>query len=454
MEQLLAQARNGHLLRYALWLLVLGAVVGWGAIFFAGASSGAFDPSSIDTGDTAWMLVAAALVMLMTPAVGFFYGGMVSSKNVVSVLKQSLVILSLVSIQWVVIGYSLAFGPDIKGIIGGLDYLGLRGVGFAPNPDYAGTIPQLVFMIYQGMFAIITPALIIGAFVERIKFKTLVVFTLLWATLVYDPIAHWVWAPGGWLRSLGALDFAGGTVVHMSAGFSALAAALLVGERIERTHPGSVANNIPFVILGAVLLWFGWFGFNAGSALASGVLAANAFVVTNIAAAAAALTWTVLSWAENKKPSAMAAATGAVCGLVAITPASGFVGPVAAIAIGIIAGVVTYAAVFIRSNKVQIDDTLDVWAAHGIGGLIGALLTGIFAEKIINGAGANGLLFGNPKQLLIQIIAVAAAAIYSFVATWVILKILVAFKMPLRVTSSEEVQGLDLAVHGEAGYRL
>jgi len=454
MEQLLAQARNGHLLRYALWLLVLGAVVGWGAIFFAGASSGAFDPSSIDTGDTAWMLVAAALVMLMTPAVGFFYGGMVSSKNVVSVLKQSLVILSLVSIQWVVIGYSLAFGPDIKGIIGGLDYLGLRGVGFAPNPDYAGTIPQLVFMIYQGMFAIITPALIIGAFVERIKFKTLVVFTLLWATLVYDPIAHWVWAPGGWLRSLGALDFAGGTVVHMSAGFSALAAALLVGKRIERTHPGSVANNIPFVILGAVLLWFGWFGFNAGSALASGVLAANAFVVTNIAAAAAALTWTVLSWAENKKPSAMAAATGAVCGLVAITPASGFVGPVAAIAIGIIAGVVTYAAVFIRSNKVQIDDTLDVWAAHGIGGLIGALLTGIFAEKIINGAGANGLLFGNPKQLLIQIIAVAAAAIYSFVATWVILKILVAFKMPLRVTSSEEVQGLDLAVHGEAGYRL
>ena len=454
MEQLLAQARNGHLLRYALWLLVLGAVVGWGAIYFAGASSGAFDPSSIDTGDTAWMLISAALVMLMTPAVGFFYGGMVSSKNVVSVLKQSLVILSLVSIQWVVIGYSLAFGPDIKGIIGSLDYFGLRGVGFAPNPDYAGTVPQLVFMIYQGMFAIITPALIIGAFVERIKFKTLVIFTLLWATLVYDPIAHWVWAPGGWLRSLGALDFAGGTVVHMSAGFSALAAALLVGKRIERTHPGSVANNIPFVILGAVLLWFGWFGFNAGSALASGVLAANAFVVTNIAAAAAALTWTVLSWAENKKPSAMAAATGAVCGLVAITPASGFVGPVASLAIGIIAGVITYAAVFIRSNKVQIDDTLDVWAAHGVGGLVGAVLTGIFAEKIINGAGANGLLFGNPKQLLIQIIAVAAAAIYSFVATWVILKILVAFKIPLRVSSSEEVQGLDLAVHGEAGYRL
>lgn len=454
MEQLLAQARNGHLLRYALWLLALGGVVGWGAIYFAGASSGAFDPDSINAGDTAWMLASAALVMLMTPAVGFFYGGMVSSKNVVSVLKQSVVILALISIQWAVIGYSLAFGPDIGGIIGNLDYFGLRGVGFAPNPDYAATIPHLVFMIFQGMFAIITPALIIGAFVERIKFKTLVIFTLLWATLVYDPIAHWVWSPNGWLHALGALDFAGGTVVHMSAGFSALAAALLVGKRIERTHPGSAANNIPFVILGAVLLWFGWFGFNAGSALASGALAANAFVVTNIAAAAAALTWTVLSWAENKKPSAMAAATGAVCGLVAITPASGFVGPVASIAIGIIAGVITYAAVFIRSNKIRIDDTLDVWAAHGIGGLVGAVLTGVFAEKIINGAGANGLLFGNPGQLWIQIIAVAAAGIYSFVMTWLILKILVAFKLPLRVSSEDEAQGLDLAVHGEAGYRL
>lgn len=454
MEQLLAQARNGHLLKYALWLLALGGAVGWGAIYFAGASSGAFNPDSINAGDTAWMLASAALVMLMTPAVGFFYGGMVSSKNVVSVLKQSVVILSLVSIQWVVIGYSLAFGPDIGGLIGNLDYFGLRGVGFAPNPDYAATIPHLVFMVFQGMFAIITPALIIGAFVERIKFKTLVIFTLLWATFVYDPIAHWVWSPNGWLHALGALDFAGGTVVHMSAGFSALAAALLVGRRIERTHPGSAANNIPFVILGAVLLWFGWFGFNAGSALASGALAANAFVVTNIAAAAAALTWTVLSWAENKKPSAMAAATGAVCGLVAITPASGFVGPVASIAIGIIAGVITYAAVFIRSNKIKIDDTLDVWAAHGIGGLTGAVLTGVFAEKIINGAGANGLLFGNPGQLGIQIIAVAAAGVYSFVMTWLILKFLVAFKLPLRVSSEDEAQGLDLAVHGEAGYRL
>src|SRR3989338_2568207 len=453
MEQLLVREKNGRLVKASLWLLVLGAVVGYVTIFFAGASAGVFDPNSINTGDTAWMLVAAALVMLMTPAVGFFYGGMVSSKNVVSVLKQSLVILSLVSIQWVVIGYSLAFGPDIKGIIGGLDYLGLRGVGFAPNPDYAGTIPQLVFMIYQGMFAIITPALIIGAFVERIKFKTLVVFTLLWATLVYDPVAHWVWSPGGWLHTLGALDFAGGTVVHMSAGFSALAAALLVGKRIERTHPGSVANNIPFVILGAVLLWFGWFGFNAGSALSAGALAAGAFVVTNIAAAASALTWVALSWAENKKPSAMAAAIGAVCGLVAITPASGYVGPVAAIAIGILGGAVTYLAVHFRGKTIKIDDTLDVWAGHGIGGLMGALLTGVFAEKAINAAGNNGALFGNPDQLLVQLIAVAAVGIYSFVATYIILKVL-SVMLPLRVSPSEEETGLDIAEHGEAGYRI
>ena len=453
MEQLLKPGSIGGLIRTSLWLLVLGALVGYGAIFFAGASAGVFDANSINTGDTAWMLVSAALVMLMTPAVGFFYGGMVSSKNVVSVLKQSVVILSLISIQWVVIGYSLAFAPG-SGIIGNLDFFGLRGVGFAPDANYAATIPALVFMVYQLMFAAITPALIIGAFVERIKFKTLVIFTLLWATLVYDPIAHWVWAPDGWLRALGALDFAGGTVVHMSAGFSALAAALLVGRRLKQSSLGENANNIPFVILGAVLLWFGWFGFNAGSALTAGVLAASAFVVTNIAAAASALTWATLSWAENRKPSAMSAATGAVCGLIAITPASGFVGPVAALAIGVIAGVVTYGAVYIRTNKIKIDDTLDVWAAHGIGGLTGAVLTGFFAEKVINSAGNNGLLFGNPHQLLVQVIAVVAVGIYSFVATWLILKLLSWFKMPLRVSASEEAEGLDMAVHGEAGYRL
>ncbi|MBI4133660.1 ammonium transporter [Candidatus Uhrbacteria bacterium] len=442
------------MVKHAIWVLVAGALIGYSSIYFAGASAGEFDVSMINTGDTAWMLASAALVMLMTPAVGFFYGGMVSAKNVVSTIKQSVVILALVSIQWVVLGYSLVFGTDINGLIGSLNFFGLRDVGFAPNADYAGTIPELVFMIFQAMFAIITPALIIGAFVERIKFSTLVVFTLLWATLVYDPVAHWVWGVGGWLRALGALDFAGGTVVHMTAGFSALAAALLVGRRAVQTKLGSSANNIPFVILGAVLLWFGWFGFNAGSALASGALAASAFVVTNTAAAAAALTWVFLSWAEHRKSSAMAAATGAVCGLVAITPASGFVGPIASIAIGIIAGVITYAAVYLRTTKIKIDDTLDVWAAHGIGGLTGAILTGIFAEKAINAAGNNGLLFGNPDQLTVQIIAVVAVGIYAFVATWLILKVLSLIGLPLRVSSSDEEQGLDLAVHGEAGYRL
>jgi Amt family ammonium transporter len=455
MEQLLAAAERMRFFRHlALWV-VIGLAIGYAAKSFAGASAGSFDASAINTGDTAWMLASSALVMLMTPAVGFFYGGMVSSKNVLSVIKQSMIILALISVQWVVVGYSLAFGPDAgHGIIGTLQYFGLRGVGFAPDPNYAATIPALVFMVFQAMFAIVTPALIIGAFVERIKFKTLVIFTLLWATLIYDPVAHWVWSPNGWLHALGALDFAGGTVVHMTAGFSALAAALLVGKRLETKSPGSSANNVPFVILGAALLWFGWFGFNAGSALASGALAASAFVVTNTAAAAAALTWVALSWAENKRPSAMAAAIGAVCGLVAITPASGYVGPVASIAIGILGGAVTYLAVYIRGRAIKIDDTLDVWAGHGMGGLTGAILTGVFAEKAINAAGADGALFGNPHQLVVQLIAVVAVGIYSFVATWVILKVLSLVRFPLRVSQKEEAEGLDMAVHGEAAYRM
>ena len=453
MEQFLKLANSKLFLLHSVFWIVLGIVVGYFATFFAGASAGEYDASLISAGDTAWLLAATALVMIMTPAVGFFYGGMVSSKNVVSVIKQSMIILALISVQWVVVGYSLAFGPDVKGIIGNLDFFGLRGVGYAPDPNYAATVPALAFMAFQGMFAIITPALIIGAFVERIKFKTLVVFTLLWATLVYDPVAHWVWSPSGWLHPLGALDFAGGTVVHMTAGFSALAAALLVGKRLQSGSLAQSANNIPFVILGAALLWFGWFGFNAGSALSAGALAAGAFVVTNIAAAASALTWVALSWAENKKPSAMAAAIGAVCGLVAITPASGYVGPVAAIAIGILGGAVTYLAVHIRGKSIRIDDSLDVWAGHGVGGLMGALLTGVFAEKAINAAGNNGALFGNPDQLLVQLIAVAAVGIYSFVATYIILKVL-SVMLPLRVSPSEEETGLDIAEHGEAGYRI
>lgn len=444
-----------NLTKYASILLILGILVGLWSKNFAGASAGNFDAEAINSGDTAWMLVSAAFVMLMTPAVGFFYAGMVRSKNVVSVLKHSMVILALVSLQWILFGYSLVFGQDINGLIGSLNFFGLRGVGFAPNPDYAATIPHLVFMIFQATFAIVTPALIIGSIVERIRFRTLVIFTLLWATFIYDPIAHWVWGVGGWLRNLGALDFAGGTVVHISAGFSALAAAWLVGKREDHknAHPGVSANNVPFVILGAILLWFGWFGFNAGSALAAGTLAANAFVVTNTAAAVAALTWMVLSWAQNKKPSAMATATGAICGLVAITPASGFVGPIASIAIGIIAGVITYLALYYRSKYAAVDDTLDVWAAHGIGGMSGAILTGVFAEKAINEFGNNGYVFGNPSQLGIQIVAVLATAAYAFLGTYILLKIL-NYVTALRVSKKEEQIGLDMAVHGEAGYRL
>jgi ammonium transporter, Amt family len=452
-EQEAPLARRTHFVLTVIFLVLIGGLVGYASTWFAGASAGAYDANQINTGDTAWVLIASALVMIMTPAVGFFYGGMVTSKNVVSVIKQSLLILGIVSIQWAVIGYSLVFGKDLGGVIGGLNFLGLRGVGYAPNPTYAGTIPQLAFMIFQAMFAIITPALIIGSFVERIRFRTLIVFVILWTTLVYDPIAHWVWGSGGWLHNLGALDFAGGTVVHISAGFAGLAAAIVIGKRRSYRKGQAIAsNNVPFVLLGAALLWFGWFGFNAGSALAASPLSVSAFVVTNIAAAAAGLTWMALSWAEHKKPSAMATATGAVCGLVAITPASGFVGPVASIAIGVIAGLVTYLMLLFRNKKTQIDDTLDVWAAHGMGGLTGALLTGIFAEKAINAAGNNGLLFGNPSQLGVQLLAVAVTLTYSFVVTFLLLKLLT--PLGLRVGSKEEEEGLDLAVHGEEGYRL
>jgi ammonium transporter, Amt family len=452
----LAQPTNGNrkLLFGAIGALVVGILAGAGASLLAGASAGAYKVADINTGDTAWVLASSALVMIMTPAVGFFYGGMVRSKNVVSVIKQSVVILALISVQWVLFGYSLAFGNDIGGgLLGGLGFFGLKDVGYAPNPTYAPTIPHLTYMIFQAMFAIITPALIIGAFVERIRFRTLIVFVLLWATLVYDPIAHWVWNPDGWLHKLGALDFAGGTVVHASSGFAALAAALIVGKRIGfQKGEATEANNVPFTILGAALLWFGWFGFNAGSALAANPLAVSAFVVTNTAAAAAALTWMALSWMQNGRPSALATATGAVCGLVVITPASGFVGPLSSIAIGVLGGLVTYLMLVLRNKLMNVDDTLDVWAAHGMGGLTGALLTGIFAEKVINSAGANGLLFGNPGQLGVQALAVLATAGYSFIVTFILLKILSV--MGLRVSRREEIVGLDIAAHGEEGYRI
>src|ERR671939_909975 len=361
--------------------------------------------SAINAGDTAWLLASAALVMLMTPALGFFYGGLVRRKNVLSTLMHSWFILALISVQWVLWGYSLAFSPDTGlGIIGGLSWVGLNGVGQDPNPDYAPTVPHLAYMAFQMMFAVITPALITGAFAERKRFKAFVIFSLLWATFVYDPLAHWVWGTGGWLRNLGALDFAGGTVVHISSGVSALVAAIMLGRRLgfgfEKVEP----HDSTMTMLGAFLLWFGWFGFNAGSALTSGGLATSAFVVTNTAAAMAALTWMTLSWWRKRQPSVLGATAGAVAGLVAITPASGFVNVMGAIVIGFGAGIVCYAAIQLR-ERIRVDDALDVWAVHGIGGTWGALATGLFATVAINAAGHNGLFYGNPRQALVQLLA-------------------------------------------------
>lgn len=404
----------------------------------------------IDTGDTTWMLVSTALVMLMTPGLALFYGGMVRQKNVLGTIMQSFVALGLVTVQWVLIGYSLAFGPDIKGIIGSLQWAGLAGVGMDPNPNYAATIPHQAFMMFQMMFAIITPALISGAFAERFKFSTYLVFVLLWSTLVYAPLAHWVWGVGGWLRSLGALDFAGGLVVHISSGVSALAAAIIIGKRKGHGHEHMPPHNLTMTLLGATLLWFGWFGFNGGSALASGALATSAFLMTHIAAATATLSWLLVEWNHRGKPTLLGAASGAVAGLVAITPASGFVGPLAALAIGFGAGAICYFGVNIK-NFFGYDDSLDAVGIHGVGGTFGALATGLFASKAINAAGADGVFFGNPSLLLVQLLSVAVAIVYAFCVTWIILKAL-DWTMGLRVQQEEEVEGLDLSQHGESGY--
>jgi Amt family ammonium transporter len=404
----------------------------------------------IDTGDTTWMLVSTALVMLMTPGLALFYGGMVRQKNVLGTIMQSFVALGLITVQWVLIGYSLAFGPDIHGIIGNLQWAGLQSVGLEPNPDYAATIPHQAFMMFQMMFAIITPALISGAFAERFKFSTYLVFVLLWSTLVYAPLAHWVWGVGGWLRSLGALDFAGGLVVHISSGVSALAAAIIIGKRKGHGHEHMPPHNLTMTLLGATLLWFGWFGFNGGSALASGALATSAFLTTHIAAATATLSWLIVEWKHRGKPTLLGAASGAVAGLVAITPASGFVGPLAALAIGFGAGAVCYFGVNIK-NFFGYDDSLDAVGVHGVGGTFGALATGLFASKAINAAGADGAFFGNPSLFLVQLLSVAVAIAYAFCVTWIILKVL-DWTMGLRVQQEEEVQGLDLSQHGESGY--
>lgn len=408
--------------------------------------------SIVDKGDTAWMLISSALVMLMTPGLALFYGGMVRRKNVLGTIMQSFIALGVITLQWVVLGYSLSFGPDIGHFIGNLDWVGLKNVLLEPNPDYASTIPHQAFMIFQMMFAIITPALITGAVAERFKFSAYLIFLLVWSTVVYDPIAHWVWGVGGWIRNLGALDFAGGLVVHISSGVSALAAAIIIGKRRGHGHVAMPPHNLTMTLLGAGLLWFGWFGFNGGSAVASGALATSAFVVTHISTAAAALSWMVSEWLYSKKPTVLGAASGAVAGLVAITPASGFVGPLSAIVIGLAGGTICYFAVNLKS-KLGYDDSLDAVGVHGIGGMWGALATGIFASKAINSAGANGLIYGNYSLLGAQIASVLAASAYAFVMTFIILKALDK-TIGLRVSEEEESDGLDLSIHGESGYTL
>ncbi len=406
----------------------------------------------INAGDTAWVLISSALVMLMTPGLAFFYGGMVRRKNVLGILMQCFIILCVLSIQWVLCGYSLSFAPG-DGFWGGFKWFGLHGVGFEPYADYAPTIPHQAFMIFQAMFAIITPALIAGAFAERMKFSSFLVFTLLWACIVYDPVCHWVWGVGGFLRKMGALDFAGGTVVHINAGIAALVSALVIGKRKNLDSNTPAPHNLPFVVLGTGLLWFGWFGFNAGSALAANGLAVNAFVVTNTAAAAAGLSWALIEWIKNGKPTMFGTASGAVAGLVAITPAAGFVSVIPAIIIGLLVSVFCFFAVSFIKPKMGYDDALDAFGVHCVGGIWGALATGLFASKAVNAAGADGLFYGNPGQFVIQLKAVAVTVIYSFVVTFIIFKV-VEIIMGLRVNEKEELIGLDLTQHHERAYAM
>ncbi len=404
----------------------------------------------INAGDTAWVLISTALVMLMTPGLAFFYGGMVRRKNILSILIQCFIILCVMSLQWVLFGYSLSFHPG-EGFWGGFGWAGLNGVGFEPYTDYAGTIPHQLFMIFQAMFAIITPALIIGAFAERMKFSAFLLFAVLWATFVYDPVCHWVWGIGGWLRSLGALDFAGGTVVHINAGIAALATALFIGRRrcLKLSYPAP--HNLPFVVLGTALLWFGWFGFNAGSALAANGLAVNAFVVTNTAAAAAGLSWALIEWIRIGKPTMFGVASGAVAGLVAITPAAGYVSVISAIIIGLLVSVFCYIAAAVVKPKLGYDDALDAFGVHCVGGIWGALATGLFASKLVNPAGNDGLFFGNPSLFLMQTKAVAVTLGYAFFATLILYKV-IDLIMGMRVEEKDENIGLDLTQHHERAY--
>ncbi|MBW1834781.1 MAG: ammonium transporter [Deltaproteobacteria bacterium] len=402
----------------------------------------------INTGDTAFMLVATALVMLMTPGLALFYGGLVRSKNVLTTVLQSFLCLGIVSIIWLLYGYSLAFGPDIAGVIGNLDWAFLKGVGLSTGP-YSDSIPHLLFCAFQLMFAIITPALITGAFAERMKFSAFILFTVLWTTFVYLPVCHWVWG-GGWLGNMGALDFAGGTVIHINSGAAALVVAVMLGKRKGWGKEAFLPHNLPMTVFGAGILWFGWFGFNAGSALSAGKIATMAFMTTQIASGTAAVFWVATEWILRGKPTALGAASGAVAGLVAITPAAGFVGPVSALIIGLIAGILCYLALTLK-DKFGYDDALDVVAIHGAGGLWGALATGLFATTAVNPDGADGLFFGNPNQFVIQFAGAFAAIVFSITVTAIIVKF-IDMTIGLRVSDEEEVRGLDLSQHSEVGY--
>jgi len=407
-------------------------------------------PNMFNSGDIAWVITATALVMIMTPALGFFYGGLVRLKNLVSTIVQCLAIFAVISLVWALWGYTLALGgASVGGIIGNLADLGLNNVGYAPNPGYSSAIPELLYFAFQLKFAAITPALIIGAFAERIRFKSLLIFVVLWVTLIYAPIAHWVWAVGGFLRAMGVVDFAGGLVVHTAAGVSAAAAALVIGRRrgVKRNER---PNNIPYVILGAAILWFGWFGFNAGSALAADSVAVNALVVTNLAAAAGAVGWMFTEWMRKRKPSAVGISVGAVCALATITPASGYVGPMPSIIIGLAAGIVCNFVAGWRA-RTTLDDSLDVFACHGAGGMLGTFATGLFASTAINAAGPNGLFYGNPNQVLVQLFGIVIVAGFAFVGSYVLLRVINIFS-PIRVSPREEDTGLDMSQHGEEAY--
>jgi Amt family ammonium transporter len=405
---------------------------------------------SISPADTAWILISSALVMLMTPGVALFYGGMVRRKNLLSTLMMSFVCLGLIGVLWILFGYSLSFGSDAGGFIGGLNFFGLNGVGQDASSTYATTVPHLAFMIFQAMFAIITVALITGAVVERMKFMSLLIFSALWMTVVYAPVCHWIWGDGGWLAGLGVLDFAGGAVVHINAGVSALALVLLLGRRRGFPENPMEPNNIPLVVIGAGLLWFGWFGFNAGSSLASDGLAASAFVATNTAAATAAFTWMIISWIQGH-PTVLGTVTGAVAGLATVTPAAGFVHPLAGIPIGLVAAVVCYFVMVWIKTKLKFDDSLDVFAVHGVGGILGMLATGVFASLAVNTAGADGLIYGGGMQFLKQLLAIGVVAAYAFTVTWILGK-LISLTVGLRVGRSEETVGLDISQHGERAY--